>query len=421
MRANTKIGDVFSVKIDNYTYGQRTVTENKNGRNTVTTFDGWGNVVQATDRMGYTVNFNYHSSGQPKQITAAGATFSMEYDNAGNQTKLTDPNAGTIQYTKYDGFGRVREQKDANNKTQTVAYNAWGELSESKLGAVITAYAYNSKGWMTGVSEAGGHTIDYMYDNYGRPVKETLVIAGEGNFETSYTYNTANGNIASITYPGGIIETRTYDANGNPDEVKAGSAVVWKLNSVTATQTEAKLAGNAMTATATYTAKGLLNGLKTDMGSSNILRNYTYSFNSGNGNLKSRSFSNKTANSSYTETFAYDSLYRLTTVTGANAMTINYGSGSDNAKGNIYSTTRLGVYTYGSKPHAVTSVATNPGYVLQQNITYTDFNKAKSISQGDHLLNIDYGPDRQRVKSVLKKNNSIIKTVIFAGNYERIS
>ena len=57
----------------------------------------------------------------------------------------------------------------------------------------------------------------------------------------------------------------------------------------------------------------------------------------------------------------------------------------------------------------------------KQNITYTDFNKAKTIAQGDHLLNIDYGPDRQRVKSVLKKNNSIIKTVIFAGNYERIS
>ena len=194
-----------------------------------------------------------------------------------------------------------------------------------------------------------------------------------------------------------------------------------KSTLVTSSQTEAKLAGNAMTAPATYTAKGLLNGLKTDMGSSNILRNYTYNFNSGNGNLKSRTFSNK-IQTAVTETFAYDSLYRLTSVTGSNAMTITYGSGADNAKVNIYSKTGLGAYTYHpTKVHAVNSIATNPGYVLQQNVTYTDFNKAKTITYGDYLLDVVYGPDRQRVKSVLKKNNSIIKTVIFAGNYERIT
>ena len=75
----------------------------------------------------------------------------------------------------------------------------------------------------------------------------------------------------------------------------------------------------------------------------------------------------------------------------------------------------------GGISNAVTSVADYPGIVLQQDDTYTDFNKAKTITNGDYLLDIVYGPDQQRVKSVLKKNNSIKKTTIFAGNYERIT
>ena len=66
----------------------------------------------------------------------------------------------------------------------------------------------------------------------------------------------------------------------------------------------------------------------------NTLRDYVYDFNSGNGNLKSRTFKNKQTQTAVTETFAYDSLYRLTIVTGGSAaMTINYGAGADNGKG----------------------------------------------------------------------------------------
>jgi len=376
--------------------------------------------------MGNAVVYSYHSSGQPKLITAAGANFGMEYDNAGNQTILIDPSAGTIQYSQYDGLGRIRQQKDANNKIQTATYNGYGQLTESKIDTAITNYVYNDKGWLTSITDQStGHSTAYLYDSYGRPTKETLTINGEGDFETNYTYN-ANGNIDTVTYPEGVIEKFTYDSNiGNLDKVEVNNSVVWQLSSASATQTVSNLAGNTMTTTVTYTDQGLLTGLKTDMGISNILRDYSYNFNSGNGNLMARSFSNKTINSAYAETFAYDSLYRLTTVTGgSNAMTINYGSGADNEKGNIYDKTELGAYTYGENgagPHAVTSIANNIGLVLQQDITYTDFNMAKTISQGDFLLNIDYGPYQQRVKSVLKHNNEPVKTVIYAGNYERIT
>jgi len=170
----------------------------------------------------------------------------------------------------------------------------------------------------------------------------------------------------------------------------------------------------------------LLKELITGVGTSltpiigNTLRNYTYNFNSGNGNLKSRTFKNIQSQTAVTETFAYDSLYRLKSVTGGtNAMTIDYA-----ANGNITTKTGLGAYAYGAGgagPHAVTSVATNMGSVLQQDIDYTDFLRPKTITQGNYILDIAYGPDRQRIKTVLTQNSAIKKTVIFAVNYERVT
>jgi RHS repeat-associated protein len=59
-----------------------------------------------------------------------------------------------------------------------------------------------------------------------------------------------------------------------------------------------------------------------------------------------------------------------------------------------------------------------------QYIRYNAFNKADSIAETVNgnacVLKILYGPDQQRWKSELKKGNILEKTIIFAGDYERI-
>jgi len=40
----------------------------------------------------------------------------MEYDIAGNQKKLIDPSAGTINYT-YNGYGELVIQQNARSQT----------------------------------------------------------------------------------------------------------------------------------------------------------------------------------------------------------------------------------------------------------------------------------------------------------------
>jgi hypothetical protein len=150
-----------------------------------------------------------------------------------------------------------------------------------------------------------------------------------------------------------------------------------------------------------------------------VLHNMTYNFSGATGNLTSRS-----GMIGQTETFLYDNLDRLTTVRQGSATVM---STSFSLNGNISNKTGIGNYSYGTKPHFVSFVA-NTGNLISynpQNITYTAFNKVSGITekvgQDDCRLDIVYGPDRQRWKSTLKKNNVAVKTTIFAGDYEEIT
>jgi len=73
----------------------------------------------------------------------------------------------------------------------------------------------------------------------------------------------------------------------------------------------------------------------------------------------------------------------------------------------------------GKPPHALTSISGTPDAMFGANpeITYTDFKKVKQITEGNNVLNISYGADLQRVKTVLT-NSSGSLTRYYMGNYE---
>ncbi len=405
--------------VTEYIYNAGRETEVKyNGKSTKKKLDGWGNVTETTDQLGNKVVYTYYSSGLPKNISAAGANYGMEYDAVGNQTKLTDPNAGAIRYT-YDVLGRPETQTDAKGYQRKTEYDDWGRVAKVTLRDTTTRYTYfttgSGKGQLQKVAELVGsterHSIAWEYDELGRPKNETRKVAGvTGDLETSYTYD-GNGNIFTVTYPGSVTETRGYDSYSNLTSVKAGGTIVWSFTSTTGKTTKCQL-GNMSTETV-YDNNGLLEALKTNSGN---VRNFAYTFNPATGNLSQRTGMNGT------ESFTYDDLSRLKT---AGAMSISYLS-----NGNIDTKTGLGKYGYGENgagPHAVSSIVNTAGLVSDQvqQISYTAFHKAKTITETkdgkDYRLEIDYGPDHQRVKTDLKENGNVIKTVIFADNYERVT
>ena len=121
--------------------------------------------------------------------------------------------------------------------------------------------------------------------------------------------------------------------------------------------------------------------------------------------------------------FANDNADHLTAVTQGSSTVMNMGY---HANGNIVSKTGLGSYSY-DKPHAVSTVDNTGGLISENNqtIAYTAFDKVSSISEtvgsNNYLLNITYGPDRQRWKSTLKTNNAVARTTVYAGDYEMVT
>ena len=57
--------------------------------------------------------------------------------------------------------------------------------------------------------------------------------------------------------------------------------------------------------------------------------------------------------------------------------------------------------------------------MTDQDITYTEFSKASEIIENQYELDITYGIDNQRLKSVLRNNGNIIKTKYYSAGYEK--
>jgi RHS repeat-associated protein len=109
-------------------------------------------------------------------------------------------------------------------------------------------------------------------------------------------------------------------------------------------------------------------------------------------------------------------------VNGLSALSLRY-SGS----GNIASKADLGAYTYNQiKVNAVDNIvgdtlATVPSF--QQLVSYTSFNKAHTIEDesNGYDYQIIYGPDNQRVKSILSDSMGWERTRYYFGSYEKDS
>ena len=134
------------------------------------------------------------------------------------------------------------------------------------------------------------------------------------------------------------------------------------------------------------------------------IQNLEYQFDTQTGNLNWRKDVAKTLQ----ESFTYDNLMknRLETwqVGSGTTFTNQYSS-----NGNIGSKTWLGSYQYESaRPHAVTGVDNTDGWIgtKDQSINYTPFNKVRTIREGDYKLEIIYGPDNQRKKTVLYRDDN---------------
>ncbi len=406
-------------KSRNYSYGNRSVTTDKNGRLRTVVNDAWGNVKSSTDPVS-SVTYTYNSNGYPSKASSSGSTVTMAYDGAANRISMNDPDAGTTTYT-YAADGSVLSQTDARGVTLTNTYDNLGRLSQRMTGDITTDYTYGTEGNSLNrlVRESvTGAAIAYTYDAYGRVLTTSHELAAKGTFTVTNEYNT-DGQLSKATYPGGLIVEYEYDINGFMCAIKANNSEVWRLDSNDGITARSVALGTLIT-TRTLDSNGYPSSLDVERDPFVKGRRYSESialgYDGATGNIISSSMSGR---ESYG--FGYDELDRLVSVsTGKEVMTdIAY---ADN--GNIIYKTGIGEYRYdSSKPHAVTEVDNTDGIIPSASIS-TDFNDAGMVSRiasGRLEMTFLYGPDGRRCISTLTNGGTTVRETIYAGNYEKIT
>ena len=141
--------------------------------------------------------------------------------------------------------------------------------------------------------------------------------------------------------------------------------------------------------------KHFVTGIYTSKGE-NILQNLTYHYD-GFSNLDARIDNQRNLE----ETFKYDHLNRLTEIwlgtTKTGWMDYDaYGRMTRKVADNHPAFSNA-VYDETTKPHAIDRADTYDGVFTEQSVTYTCFDKVKTVTQGSNTVEYAYGYDRQRI------------------------
>nr|WSW68819.1 polymorphic toxin type 24 domain-containing protein [Streptomyces sp. NBC_00995] len=194
-----------------------------------------GGTLPAAGSSVRTSSWKLDQRGLPLSMTDEnGVTTDYGYDEAGQQTSVTEPavnsetGGGTpvsirpVSMTGYNTFGEDTESSDPLGNVVTTAYDAEGQESSTTMpnytppgaSAPITAATwneYNKLGQVTAEVDPLGKRTEYAYTQLG----DLASVKEPGGATTRYTY-TANGDQLSATRPGGARQESTWDYLGRP-------------------------------------------------------------------------------------------------------------------------------------------------------------------------------------------------------------
>ncbi|MDL2224461.1 RHS repeat-associated core domain-containing protein [Bacteroidales bacterium OttesenSCG-928-M06] len=261
-------------------------------------------------------------------------------------------------------------------------------------------------------------SLHYTYDEWDRVVSIKDSVEQGKVFTTSHQYDKL-GRVNKEIYPSGYFITNNYDSYGNLINIMdANKDSIWTVKEITAKgQILRTRKGNKETNFA-YDDRGFPTRIHTPG-----VMDMNYGF-TEQGNLDFR----KDGLTDYEELFEYDNFNRLSgwhIIHERKGILDSYGMDYTPGKTTIRSKSGYGSnLSYGingTKPHALASFQPGSGQTLNpiQHITYTDFKKVKrlSIFEGTTYLDITYGVDEQRIKSVYGTPSGAT-TRYYLGSYE---
>ncbi|WGD37427.1 DUF6531 domain-containing protein [Lysinibacter sp. HNR] len=174
--------------------------------------DGLGRISSFTHPDGRTWSLGYNGAGDLVSITNPdGRVRGFSYDGAHQMLTATDASGVTYLRNEFDGEGRVVRQRDADNNLRTFSYDPGaGTTTYVDNEGTETLFHYDSKSRITGTTNAAGKRSSYVYDDRNQVTKHTDEV---GN-TWAYTYDTS-GNVTTETLPDGSVVSYTYTPAGD--------------------------------------------------------------------------------------------------------------------------------------------------------------------------------------------------------------
>ena len=362
-------------------------------RSSSASYDGDGNMLSSTDFNQHTTTFTYDPTGlvasETQPVAASKSiTTSFGYDLAGNQTLYTDGN-GSKWWTTYNSWNLPECQIEP----PTAAYpNQPSTTNPCQTPSTATfASTYDADGNLATLTEPGGVTITNGYDPMGRLTSQTGTGADAATATRSFTYDTAGNMTSAATTAAGTqpatSEAFTYNDRG--DVLTATGAAGSSSLAYNGDGQPTSVTDTAGTTSYTYDNAGRLSTLADPLTATTA----TYSYNQMS---QVSQISYGTGND--VRTFGYNNLHQLTSDTLATAnnqqvASISYGYDSN---GNLTSKTTSGfagsssnTYTY-DYANRLTSWAsgtttTNYAYDNDGNLTQAG-NQTLTYDARDELL-----------------------------------
>ena len=410
------------------TYNELESTVDDEVKTTTTEVDVLGQVVSKTDPGG-TITYKYYANGELKEVDYDSHKVTFEIDGWGRQKSITDPSAGKYTFN-YDKTGSLLKESTPKGST-TYIYYSNGLLHKKNISGVNTQMQiehkldeHNRVYKTTGqdVKNASMYTYQYIFDDYNRTTQITEDVDGahtKHSFKRSTKYD-GYSRISEETFEshfGGVSEEmklkRVYDRDSGVlyklEDVNSQEAI-WELketnNRGQATRTRL---GNGYTQYRHYDKYGKIKDILDYYDNPTTKKReyanfYYYAYNDKRGVMSVRE--NKAMGSGHRESFKYDSMDRLTDVTGFKNREIKYDK-----RGSITYNSEVGTYKYDTKKlYQIDEIELNGKtrywpHQTPRRIQYNTFKKPVHIELGGNgFIDMEYGPMMNRTQAHIDKN-----------------
>ncbi|MFA6426702.1 MAG: DUF6531 domain-containing protein, partial [Phycisphaerae bacterium] len=276
----------FNDRVWTYTYDSNNLTsvttpstsEYQTGLTTAYGYSGH-NLTTITDPCGQTWLTNTYTNNKVSNQLYGTGSSQMEFHPDQSYTKVTNAN-GYDTNSVYNSIGQITKEtvytknlragEPASYVTQ-YEYNSAGELTQKTLpGGNYVTYAYDANGYVTSITAepndgAANIVTRFTYGIYN----QVATITDPCGNETTFDYNSVNGNLEKITYPevaipGGsdnpIVEF-TYNTYGQVETMTDPNGLVTRFEYYSNTES---------------TGKGQLLRVRIDPDDANITTKYEY-------------------------------------------------------------------------------------------------------------------------------------------------